>query len=131
MGVPLATIRWISPEDGAALEALGIATTDDLLTAAGAEGTAALAAKTGIAEDSLAAWVRRSDLLRLDGMRDPHALLLEVMGIGLPELTQRDAPKLLREMRRTNVERLLVGSIPPESQLAQWIEQAGRLPPAP
>jgi hypothetical protein len=131
-GHPIEFVEWIAPADGERLAAVGVRSIGDLL-ARGATVAAreALAGQTGIEAARLLRWVWLADLMRLPGMRDTHAALLDAAGIRtVSDLAERDPPAFARELRRLNVELTLARSVPSESQLAQWRHLAGSLAPA-
>jgi hypothetical protein len=120
--------------DGVAIEKLagaGIASTTDLLDrAARVEDRPKLAAQAGMAQDAFDRLLAMADLMRVSGISEPHAQLLAVLETPTATaLAAREAPVLIKQMRRKNVELLLARSMPPESTVARWIDDARKLPP--
>jgi hypothetical protein len=120
--------------DGVAIEKLagaGIASTTDLLDrAARVEDRPKLAAEAGMARDAFDRLLAMADLMRVSGISEPHAQLLAVLETPTATaLAAREAPVLIKQMRRKNVELLLARSMPPESTVARWIDDARKLPP--
>jgi|ERR1700733_1150337 len=112
------------------LSAAGIQTTKDLLERAGpADSRAALARATGLDPEQLATIANRADLMRIRKLVEPFVLLLEAIDLASRDKLKAISPsELLRSMRRKNVELMLVRGIYPESDLAVWIDEAGRIP---
>jgi len=108
----------------------GIATTDALLKAgATPKGRKALAEKTGIGDALILKWVNHVDLYRIKGVGSEYSELLEAAGVDtIPELAQRKAGNLTQKIVAVNQEKKLVRKLPVESQVADWIEQAKKLP---
>ena len=130
MGVKLAYLELFDAADVERLEVAGIKTSDDLLARAAArDPRAALVARTGVAEATLMRLLRMSDLMRVAGINEPLTQLLDVMGVGTVDaLARQDAAVLIKQMRRKNVEILVVRGMPPESTVARWIVDAKALP---
>lgn len=114
------------------MEAAHIATTADLLKAcADPKGRKALAQSTGIDEARLLKWANMADLLRIKGVGEQSAELLEAAGVDrVKELERRVAANLVAEMAEVNAARKQTRAVPAEKMVAGWIEQAESLPPA-
>ena len=108
----------------------GIATTGVLLKAgATPKGRKELAEKTGIGDALILKWVNHVDLYRIKGVGSEYSELLEAAGVDtIPELAQRKAANLVQKIVAVNQEKKLVRKLPVESQVADWIEQAKKLP---
>lgn len=108
----------------------GVATTEALLKAgATPKGRKELAEKTGIGDALLLEWVNHVDLYRIKGVGSEYSDLLEEAGVDtIPELAQRKASNLYQKIVAVNLEKKLVRKLPVESQVADWIEQAKKLP---
>lgn len=108
----------------------GIATTEALLKAgATPKGRKDLAEKTGIGDALILKWVNHVDLYRVKGVGSEYSELLEAAGVDtIPELAQRKAGNLIQKIVAVNLEKKLVRKLPVESQVADWIEQAKKLP---
>jgi predicted flap endonuclease-1-like 5' DNA nuclease len=112
------------------LHKVSLKTTDALLKAgATANGRKNLAEKTGISDALILKWVNHVDLYRIKGVGSEYSELLEAAGVDtIPELAQRKASNLTQKMIEVNTEKKLVRKLPVESQVADWIEQAKKLP---
>lgn len=112
------------------LSKAGIKTTDALLKAGMTpKGRKDLAEKTGIGDAQILKWVNHVDLYRIKGVGSEYSELLECAGVDtVPELAQRKAANLTQKMVEVNKEKKLVRKLPVESQVADWIEQAKKLP---
>ena len=108
----------------------GISSTDALLKAgASPRGRKELAEKTGIGDALILKWVNHVDLYRIKGVGSEYSELLEAVGVDtIPELAQRKASNLIQKIVAVNMEKKLVRKLPVESQVADWIEQAKKLP---
>jgi predicted flap endonuclease-1-like 5' DNA nuclease len=126
----LLDIEGIGPARLEKLNAEGLKTTEDLLTACGsAAGRKKVEAATGISSDTLLEWVNRADLFRVKGIGTQYSDLLEAAGVDSPpELAQRRADNLLAKMAEINAAKKLVRQLPTEAQIAAWIDNAKTLP---
>lgn len=122
-------IEGIGSANGDKLEAAGIKTLDALLASGGSrQGRADLAQKTGISEAAILEWVNRADLARIKGIGSEYADLLEAAGVdSVPELAQRNASSLHAKMNEINSAKNLVRSMPSESGVEDWVDQAKKL----
>ena len=112
------------------LKAIGVATTDKLLElGATPKGRKELAEKTGIGEALILEWVNHSDLYRIKGVGSEYSDLLEEAGVDtIVELSKRVAKNLYEKMVEVNAAKKLVRKLPVEKQVADWIDQAKKLP---
>jgi hypothetical protein len=126
----LADMTDIAPELVAALKVAGIRTTSALLEAARSpKGRAQLAAKTGIDEKRILRWANLADRMRVKGVGEDYATLLQAAGVDtLRELKYRNPAKLAKAMREANTKRKLVRVLPSDEAVVRWIEHAKRLP---
>ena len=108
----------------------GVRSTDALLKAgATPKGRKELAEKTGIGDALILKWANHVDLYRIKGVGSEYSELLEAAGVDtIPELAQRKAANLIQKIVAVNKEKKLVRKLPVESQVADWIEQAKKLP---
>lgn len=108
----------------------GVKTTDALLKAGSSpKGRKELAEKTGIGDALILKWVNHVDLYRVKGVGSEYSELLEAAGVDtIPELAQRKAANLAQKIVEVNMTKKLVRKLPVESQIANWIEQAKKLP---
>lgn len=114
------------------LKAAGIDTTEALLKQGDTpKGRSALAEKTGISGHLILEWVNRADLFRVKGIGEEYSDLLEAAGVDtVPELAQRNAENLYAKLVEVNAAKKLVRRLPSQSQVADWIDQAKRMPRA-
>ncbi len=112
------------------LAAVGIKTTDDLLSA-GAKpyDRERIAQQTGISGNLIRDWVDKVDLMRVPGVGPQYSDLLEAAGVGSPaELAQRNPANLAITVQEVIAARPgIVRRTPSESEIAAWIEEAGKL----
>lgn len=122
----LSDIEGIGPAYAAKLGESGLQTTEDLLAAGGTpQGRAGIAEKTGISGGLILEWVNHADLYRITGVGSEYADLLEAAGVDtVVELAQRQAANLQAKLFDVNEQKKLVRSVPSESQVTGWIEQA-------
>ena len=128
----LVDIEGIGEVYAGKLEAAGISTQEQLLEA-GAQPAdrKALAEKADVGDTQLLNWINRADLARVKGIGSEYADLLECSGVDtVPELAQRNAANLHAKMVEVNEEKNLVRSLPAESQVETWVEEAKGLPRA-
>jgi predicted flap endonuclease-1-like 5' DNA nuclease len=108
----------------------GIATTEALLEhGAAPKGRKEIAEKTGIGDALILKWLNRADLARVKGIGSEYADLLEAAGVDtVPELAKRVPANLTKKMGEVNATKNLVRKVPTEAQVAEWVEQAKKLP---
>lgn len=114
----------------AKLNDVGVKSLEKLLeTCTSKRGRMELAEKTGIPEKLILTWANHVDLFRIKGIGSQYADLLEEAGVDtVPELAQRNAENLYKAMVDKNEGKNLVRKLPSQSQVADWIEQASKLP---
>ena len=107
-----------------------ILTTDALLeVGATPKGRKALAEQTGIGEALILEWVNLADLYRIKGIGSEYSDLLEEAGVDtVVELSKRVPKNLYDKMVEVNEKKKLVRKLPSESQIADWVGQAKKLP---
>ncbi len=92
------------------------------------QARAALAEQTGLSEKLLTRWVRRADLMRIEGVGEEYGELLELAGVrSVSDLAQRNPANLYEKLRLTSAARDLVQRLPSIDQIRSWIEQAEQL----
>lgn len=130
MALKVTNLESVPSDAAEKLEAIGIATTDDLLPqAATAASRQRLADLAGLDSATVHRLARVADLCRIVGLIELHALLLDAVGAGdVRLLRDQDASLLVKALRRKNVELQLVRSVPPESTIARWVGDARALP---
>ena len=126
----LAEIEGIGEVYAQKLEAAGVSSIEKLLEAgASKKGREDLSAKTGVSEKLILEWVNRADLARIKGIGSEFADLLEAAGVDtVPELAQRNAENLAAKLAEINEEKKLTRRVPSASEVADWVEQAKKLP---
>jgi hypothetical protein len=68
--------------------------------------------------------------LRIKGVGSEMVLLLEAAGVKTTsDLAKRDAPGLTTAVIAANKDKKISEKLPTEPQLADWIDQAKKLPP--
>ena len=126
----LADIEGIGPVFARKLAKAGIRGTGGLLTkGATPKGRKELAAKSGIGGKLILEWVNLADLYRIKGVGSEYSDLLEEAGVDtVAELAKRNAENLFKALKETNDHKALVRRLPTLEQVANWIEQAKKLP---
>lgn len=126
----LSIIEGIGETYETKLEAAGVKSIEALLdTCATKKGRTELAEKTGISEKLILKWANHADLARIKGIGGEYAELLEAAGVDtVPELATRKAENLFKKMQEINDAKALVRKMPTETQVADWVKQAGALP---
>jgi predicted flap endonuclease-1-like 5' DNA nuclease len=112
------------------LKKANVNTTEELLTkAATGKDRKALAKASGLSAADLLALVKRCDLLRIKGVGSEMVLLLEAAGVKTTaDLVKQDAAALLTAVTNANKTTKITEKLPTEPQLADWIDQAKKLP---
>ncbi len=125
-------VEGIGPVYAQKLTDAGIATTEALLEKGAApKGRKEIAEKTGIGDALILKWLNRVDLARIKGIGSEYADLLEAAGVDtVPELAKRVPANLAKKMAEVNTAKKLTRKLPTEAQLADWVEQAKKLPRA-
>jgi len=112
------------------LHEAGVTTTAELLQqGATPAGRKELVQKTGIGDRLILKWVNRADLFRVKGIGEQYSDLLAAAGVEtVLELAQRRADHLHQKMVETNQAKRLVRVVPGPEQVAEWVQQAHKLP---
>ncbi len=113
------------------LEAVGIMTTEDLLTECGSKaGRDKVAQGTGISEKLILKWTNHADLFRIKGVAGQFAELLEASGVDtVKEFRHRVAANLQPKLEEVNDTKKLCKRVPSVSELEKMIDQAKELEP--
>jgi predicted flap endonuclease-1-like 5' DNA nuclease len=129
MSYSINDIAGIGPDYAERLRAVGIRTTARLLDAArNPKGRKQLAAKTGLDEKRILGWANLADRMRIKGVGEDYAGLLQAAGVDtVKELKYRNPAKLARAMAEANAKRKLVRVLPSDQAIQRWIDQAKRL----
>jgi predicted flap endonuclease-1-like 5' DNA nuclease len=127
----LTEIEGIGEVYSGKLKAVGIDTVEELLEAgATPKGRQKLEEKTGIGHKLILEWVNLADLMRIKGIGEEYADLLEEAGVDtVKELRNRNSDNLHAALLEINEQKRLVRQVPGRDQVANWIEQAKTLPP--
>lgn len=123
-------IEGVGPAFAAKLKEAGVTTVEKLLEkGATPQGREALAVATGIDKGKILEWVNHADLFRIKGVGSEYSDLLEAVGVDSPaELAHRVPANLMQKMTELNAAKKLVRKLPVESQVADWVAQAKKLP---
>lgn len=132
MAYKIDEIEGIGPAYREKLAAAGINTTDDLLKlCCDAKGRQQVAEKTGLSGSQILAWVNMADLMRISGVGGEYSELLEAAGVDtIKELRTRNAENLAAKMKEVNDSKKLTRTVPSQSTVAKWIEQAKGMEPS-
>jgi hypothetical protein len=130
MSYPIADLERITPGVAAKLKSIGIRTTGKLLEKAkDPKGRKLIADRTGIDEKCILRWANMADRMRIKGVGEDYAELLEAAGVDtVKELKYRNPRNLAQALAKANVERKLVRLLPSEKAVVRWIEHAKKLP---
>ena len=130
MGYKIDEIEGIGPAKKEALANADIATTEALLEkGADPAGRKAVAEASGLSEKEILKFCNMADLMRIKGVGEEYSELLEAAGVDtVKELKMRRADNLTAKMAEVNEGKNLVRSLPSESVVQGWIDQAGELP---
>jgi predicted flap endonuclease-1-like 5' DNA nuclease len=122
-------IAGIGPDGAQRLREVGIRTTVRLLEAAKSpKQRKLLAEKTGIDEKRILSWANLADRMRIKGVGEDYAGLLQAAGVDtVKELIYRNPAKLARTMAEANAKRKLVRVLPSDGAVQRWIDHAKRL----
>ncbi len=123
-------VQGIGPAYAEKLGGVGIHTTDALLReGATPDGRKKIAEGSGISHELILKWVNMVDLYRIKGIGSQYSELLEAAGVDtVVELSKRVAEHLNSKMMEVNQAKNLVNGLPGVKRLADWIEQAKKLP---
>ena len=118
-------IEGVGEVDAQKLQDAGIKTVEELLEhGATPEGRDQIAEKTGISGALILRWVNHADLIRIVGVAEQFAELLEASGVdSIPKLSHRVAENLHAKMVEVNEKKHLVRRLPSVGQVAAWIDQ--------
>jgi hypothetical protein len=113
----------------ASFKSAGIRSTGKLLRAAkDPKGRKALAARTGLDEKCILRSANMADRMRIKGIGEDYAVLLEAAGVDtVRELKYRNPRNLAKAMADANTKRKLVQLLPSEKAIERWIQHAKRL----
>ncbi|MBN1572322.1 MAG: DUF4332 domain-containing protein [Deltaproteobacteria bacterium] len=131
MGYPIKDIEGIGDAYKGKLNKVGITNTNQLLERGKTpKGRKELEDSTGIGHKLILEWVNLADLMRIKGVAEEYSDLLEEAGVDtVKELRNRRADNLYQQIKEINDKKNLVRRLPSEKSVADWIEQAKKLPP--
>jgi nucleotidyltransferase/DNA polymerase involved in DNA repair len=125
----ISELEDLGPSFAIEMKKVGIRTTEKLLeTAKSLKGRQMLAEKTDIAQDQLLRVANLIDRMRIRGVGQDYAILLEAAGVStVRELRYRNPARLAEAMAKANTERKLVRVLPSEQTVGRWIDHARKL----
>lgn len=131
MSYSIEKIEGIGKEYGDKLRAADIQTTDDLLRRCGdKKGRTGVATETGISEKHILEWVNLADLMRITGIGEEFADLLEEAGVDtVKELATRNAENLAKAVMEANEKKNLTDRVPSAETIQKWIDEAKGMDP--
>ena len=126
----ISELDGLGPTFAVRMKKVGIRTTEKLLeTAKSLKGRQILAEKTEIDQEQLLRVANLIDRMRIKGVGQDYAQLLEAVGcVTVKELRYRNPARLAEAMAKANMERKLVRVLPSEHTVERWIDQAKKLP---
>jgi len=129
MPYPTSDLDGITRDQIEVLKSVGIKTTERLLEAArSVRSRRRLSTETGVSEKLLLRWANMADRMRIKGVGEDHARLLEAIGVvTVREMKYRNPGHIAEAMRELNGKRKLVRQLPSENKIRRWIAAAGKL----
>jgi predicted flap endonuclease-1-like 5' DNA nuclease len=131
MSYSIEEIEGIGPEYGQKLRDVDIQTTEDLLRRCGdKKGREGVSTEAGLSETHLLDWVNKADLMRINGVGEEYADLMEAAGVDtVKELATRNAENLAVALEECNETKNLTDRVPSAETVQKWIDEAGSLEP--
>ena len=132
MSYSIEEIEGIGPEYGQKLRDVDIQTTEDLLRRCGdKKGREGVTKETGLSEKHLLEWVNLADLMRINGIGEEFADLLEEAGVDtVKELATRNAENLAVAVAECNEKKNLTDRVPSAETIQKWIDEAKTMDPS-
>ena len=94
------------------------------------QGREGVSTETGISEKHLLEWVNLADLMRINGVGEEFADLLEEAGVDtVKELATRNAENLATTVKEVNEKKHLTDRVPSAETIQGWIDEAGKMDP--
>jgi predicted RecB family nuclease len=126
----ISDLDGLGPGFAVQMKKVGIRTTEKLLeTAKSLKGRQMLAEKTEIGQGELLRVANLIDRMRIKGVGQDYAELLEAAGVStIKELRYRNPTRLAEAIAKANVVRRLVRVLPSEQTVGRWIDHARKLP---
>ncbi|MDQ2083558.1 DUF4332 domain-containing protein [Xanthobacteraceae bacterium Astr-EGSB] len=130
MPYAIADLHSLDESAVAKLKSIGIRTSDKFLECARTpRGRRALAEQIGYDERSILRWANLVDRMRIKGIGEDYAGLLEAAGVDtVRELKYRNPQRLAQAMADVNKNRKLVRLLPSEKLVERWVASARTLP---
>jgi predicted RecB family nuclease len=130
MPASISELMGLEPSFAIKMKSVGIRTTEKLLeTARSLKGRQMLAQKTDIDQVQLLRVANLIDRMRIKGVGQEYAELLEAVGVvTIKELRYRNPTRLAEAMAKANGKRKLVRVLPSEHTVERWIDHAKKLP---
>ena len=128
----LIRVEGIGKKNAKKLVKAGVSSTDALLKQGGTSRASLLDARSRtITEKLILEWVNHVVLFRIKCIFEEYADLLEEAGVDtVVELARRNPENLYKKMGEVNASKNLVRQLPGQSQVADWVAQAKKLPRA-
>ncbi|MGF1475588.1 MAG: DUF4332 domain-containing protein [Geminicoccaceae bacterium] len=132
MGYRITEIEGIGKSHGAKLQKAGIATTTTLLAEASTpKRRKTLSEKSGLTEKQILKFANLADLMRIKGIGTQYSELLEASGVDtVKELKTRRPDNLAAKMKEVNEKKKLTRTVPTETRITHWVDEAKTLKPA-
>ena len=126
----ISELDGLGPSFAIEMKKIGIRTTAKLLeTAKSVKGRRMLEEKTEIDQEQLLRVANLIDRMRIKGVGQEYAELLEAAGVvTVKELRFRNPARLAKAMAEANAIRKLVRVLPSEHTVERWIDHAKKLP---
>jgi predicted flap endonuclease-1-like 5' DNA nuclease len=126
----ISELDGLGPSFAIEMKKIGIRTTAKLLEMAKSlKGRRMLAEKTAIDQEQLLRVANLIDRMRIKGIGQEYAELLEAAGVvTLKELRYRNPARLAQAMAEANAIRKLVRVLPSKHTVERWIDHAKKLP---
>ncbi len=130
MPYAIADLHSLDGSAVAKLKSIGIRTSDKFLECAKTpRGRRALAEQIGCEERAVLRWANLVDRMRIKGIGEDYAGLLEAAGVDtVRELKYRNPQRLAQAMADVNKNRKLVRLLPSEKLVERWVATARTLP---
>ena len=130
MSYSIAELDPLHPGLATKLRSFGIRTTTKLLEAAkDPKGRKSLSERTGLSAQCLLRVANFADKMRIKGIGEEYAELLEAAGVDtVRELKYRNPANLAKRIAEVNKRLKLVRALPSEKVVVRWIETAKKLP---
>jgi hypothetical protein len=130
MPYAISDLQSLDPSAVTKLKSIGIRTSDKLLECARtARGRRTLAERIGYDERLILRWANLVDRMRIKGIGEDYAGLLEAAGVDtVRELKYRNPQRLAQAMAEVNKNRRLVRLLPSEKAVERWVATARTLP---